>query len=524
MRTRWLYFLPLALMVAAPMEGEGTRARDTRRHLAVPQAARQAATPVHVAPSIKQSEARPTGIIPPGGTPPTDAPSSDDTTDESTQPLQDAHRDYRGQLPVFPGAEGFGSTTPAGRGGRILRVTTLADSGPGSFREAVTAAGPRTVIFEVGGVIRLKSRVKVTEPFLTIAGQTAPSPGITLTSDFLRFETHDVLVQHLRIRPGDAIGNPDTNTPLRYRDGLSIATNPSGSPHTYNIYVDHCSVSWATDENVSLWYPNVYDVTISNCIVSEGLTKVKATGVRSASKGMLVGHGQRRIASMRNLFAHNDIRNPRFAADSTGLVVNNVIYNPWLEAVDMGGAVESGDGPVLLSVAGNVFIPGLNTRPQLRMVLARNGDQAARLFVADNIDPHSTDDPWSVVDFRAGTHIKVSTAPVSVTPLTVLPAAATYSHILNRAGARPVDRDAVDERVVEDVRRGTGRTIDTPGQVGGLPHVSATYRRLSTPPDPAGDADGDGYTNLEEWLHCMAERVEGPAASLRAALDCPGPR
>lgn len=143
MRTRWLIFLPLALMVAAPMEGEGTRARDTRRHMVVPQA-QQATTPVRVAPSMKQSEGRPTGIIAPGGTPPTngvtpptDAPSGDDIAEESPQPLQDAHRDYRGQLLVLPGAEGFGSTTPAGRGGRILRVTTLADSGPGRDRKSV---------------------------------------------------------------------------------------------------------------------------------------------------------------------------------------------------------------------------------------------------------------------------------------------------------------------------------------------------------------------------------------------------
>lgn len=522
MRTRWLIYLPLALMVAAPMEGEGTRARDTRQLKVIPQAAQQAATPLRVAPSINRSEGTPTGIIPPGGTPSTNVPSSGDTEDQSIQPLHDAHRDYSGQLPVFPGAQGFGSATRAGRGGRILRVTTLADSGLGSFREAVTAAGPRTVIFEVGGIIHLKSLILVKEPFLTIAGQTAPSPGITLAGDFLRFETHDVLLQHLRIRPGNAIGNPDTNTPFPYRDALSIATNPSGSPHTYNIYVDHCSASWATDENVSLWFPNVYDVTIRNCIVAEGLTYEKTESGLTRSRGMVVGHGHRRIASVRNLFVHNEIRNPNFVADATGLVVNNVIYNPWLEAIDMGG-VESGGGAILLSAIGNVFMPGLDTRPEMKLVLARNGDQATRLFVADNIDPHSTDNPWSVVDFRVGTYIKAEAAPVSVTPLTVLPAEVTFGHVLANAGARPADRDAVDRRIVNDVRHGTGRTIDSPSQVGGLPRVRPTYRRLSTPRDPAGDADGDGYTNLEEWLHCMAERVESPATSLRASQACPGP-
>jgi hypothetical protein len=130
----------------------------------------------------------------------------------------DPHRDLRSKIPVFPGAEGFGTTTGAGRGGEVRLVTTLANDGPGSFREAVQMSGPRVVVFEVGGVIALLNNIRVTEPYLTIAGQTAPDPGITLIGGGLVVSTHDVLVQHLRSRPGDR----DEGVEPENRDGIAV--------------------------------------------------------------------------------------------------------------------------------------------------------------------------------------------------------------------------------------------------------------------------------------------------------------
>ncbi|MEK7753976.1 MAG: right-handed parallel beta-helix repeat-containing protein, partial [Acidobacteriota bacterium] len=143
--------------------------------------------------------------------------------------------------------QGFGVDTPAGRGGKILRVTNLNSEGPGSLREAIETKGPRIVVFEVGGVIDLNRKtLTIGEPFLTIAGQTAPSPGITIIRDGIKILTHDILIQHIRVRMGDA-GQPK-------KSGYDPETTTSG-PECYRIVVDHCSFSWAVDENLSISGP-----------------------------------------------------------------------------------------------------------------------------------------------------------------------------------------------------------------------------------------------------------------------------
>jgi hypothetical protein len=151
-----------------------------------------------------------------------------------THSIAETKKEYsriRKDLPVFPGAEGFGTITRAGRGGRIIRVTNLSDRGQGSLREAIDAKGPRVIVFEVGGNINLKSHLKIRNPYVTVAGQTAPQPGITLTGASLSIKTHDVLIQHLRIRVGDrAIGPPPED-----RDGIKIQGSKSAAAEVYNI-------------------------------------------------------------------------------------------------------------------------------------------------------------------------------------------------------------------------------------------------------------------------------------------------
>ncbi len=423
--------------------------------------------------------------------------------------FEDASRDYSGRLAAFPGAQGFGSVTRAGRGGRVLRVTTLADSGPGSLRRALKASGPRTVIFEVGGVIHLRDDIVVSHPYLTVAGQTAPAPGITLAGDTLRIHTHDVVVRHLRIRVGDDRANSEPE----FRDGLGISTDRRGSFDAYNVLIDHCSISWAIDENLSLWYANVYDVTVSNNIISEALSdSLHPDG--SHSMGLLVGQKARRIGVVRNLLAHNTDRNPRFAEDTTGIVVNNLMYNVRHRALDVGGDGE----PIWVSVIGNVYLPGRDARKSIPTVVVTNDHPETRVYVADNVGPYAKGDPWSVVDNRVGEWIRSERPPVTVSPLEVMRSGKTRSHVLKSAGARPRDRDAVDRRVVRSVRKRSGRIIDSPDEVGGLPPTDSTRRPLAPPPTDA-DTDGDGYTDLEEWLHCMAAKVEKRGAKGR----CPGP-
>src|SRR5688572_14531451 len=157
------------------------------------------------------------------------------------------------QLPVIPGIYGFGVDTPAGRGGRVIRVTNLEASGEGSLDACARASGPRICVFEVSGTIRMTRNLHVAQPFITIAGQTAPSPGINIRGAGISVSTHDVLIQHLRVRVGDDLDGPaGTN-----RDGLGIA-NEASPP--YNVVIDHCSFSWSIDEAISTWY-EVGDIT-----------------------------------------------------------------------------------------------------------------------------------------------------------------------------------------------------------------------------------------------------------------------
>ena len=232
---------------------------------------------------------------------------------------------------AFPGAQGWAAHTAGGRGGKVLRVTTLAAEGPGSFVEAVNTKGPRIVVFEVGGVIDLGVKtVSIREPYLTIAGQTAPQPGITLIRGGLDILAHDVIVQHLRVRPGDA-GLPK----MSGNDFDAISTVGA-----HDVIIDHCSLTWATDENLSAsgtrfagdtpaqWREGTsHRITFSNNIIAEGLAHANhAKGEHS--KGSLIHDNARDILIVGNLYAQNVERNPFFKGGTQGWVVNNLIYNP----------------------------------------------------------------------------------------------------------------------------------------------------------------------------------------------------
>lgn len=186
-----------------------------------------------------------------------------------------------GRLAVYPGSEGFGTDTRAGRGGIILHVTNLNDSGAGSLRAALEHSSPRIVVFDVGGVIRLQRDIKITSPYITLAGQTAPGDGIMIRDFGLRIRTHDVLIQHVAIRVGD-----DGRSRDRSWDNLDCLQILGG----YNIVIDHVSASWGIDENMSVWGSNIHDLTVSHCLIAEGLRdSVHPEGPHS--KGLLVGGG-----------------------------------------------------------------------------------------------------------------------------------------------------------------------------------------------------------------------------------------
>lgn len=381
---------------------------------------------------------------------------------------------------VFPGAVGFGIETPAGRGGKVIRVTTLDASGPGSFREALGTRGPRIIVFEVGGVIDLQMQgLSISEPFVTVAGQTAPDPGITLIRGGLSISTHDVLIQHLSIRPGDA-GQPKRSG--WEPDGISTSGGDA-----YNIVVDHCSITWAVDENLSASGSRTegpdatsHKVTFSHCIIAECLNDSShAKGPHS--KGSLIHDFARDIGIIGNLYAHNDKRNPYFKAFTTGAIVNNVIYNPKRSAIQMTYVEKEFEGTRYtpengkVSVVGNVLYHGADTAKGLRLVGYR-GDA----YMQDNVAWDRDNKPIPVA---TPSIVQLADPPVWPKGLSALPATETTDWVLVNVGSRPARRDPIDARIVDTVRSRSGRLIDSQEEVGGYPTYTPAHRKLEIPPD-----------------------------------------
>lgn len=417
--------------------------------------------------------------------------------------LTDSTRDYSTDLPIFPGAEGFGADTPAGRGGAILHVTTLGPEGPGSLRAALDTTGPRTIVFDVTGIITLTTPLEVRHPFVTVAGQTAPGKGITITGAPLTILTHDVLIQHLRLRIGDAAAGP----PGDARDGLNVLGAGSGATPAERVVIDHCSISWGIDENASTWGAGVYDVTFSHCIISECLShSLHSEGEHS--KGMLIGNSTRRVSVIRCLFAHNTERHPLIKGDTTTLIVNNIVYNPGELAIHFSDP--EGVGPCAATLINNTVIAGPDTPWWMPVITVLNDVKpATRIYSSGNAMSGHLD----FVDIRPTHWLREIFRPlreplVQLKPLTILPTGQLLETVLAKAGARPAARDDVDKRIVNDVRNRTGEIIDSPAEVGGLPPAAPDTVPFEEPPNPNNDDDNDGYTNLEERLHELAHNLE----------------
>jgi hypothetical protein len=391
--------------------------------------------------------------------------------------------------------------TPAGRGGRVIRVTNLNDAGPGSLREALSASGPRIVIFDVSGTIELNDHVTIENSNLTLAGQTAPSPGITLKGAMLIIQTHDVLIQHIRSRIGDDPAGPKPGS----RDGMRVIGSKS-----YNVVIDHVSLSWSIDEVMAA--NNTRDLTVSNSILAEALNNsIHPEG--DHSKGPFMTEGSHDITWLGNLIAHNYDRNPGMKGNTSAIFVNNVVYN-WGNSTAIPiweGSTKPTGKPVFASIVGNVFIAGPSAKSRAICVrLYDNVASGTKIYLSDNICPRGGSDPWSIAENRSPYNVEASSPPVW-TPLTVRPSHTVEAWVLENAGARPADRDAVDRRITSDVMRRTGSIIDSQNQVGGWPVLAVNRRVLQLPEDPNGVDPRSGYTNIETWLHALAAEVEGRA-------------
>jgi pectate lyase len=383
--------------------------------------------------------------------------------------------------------------TKGGDIGQTLVVENLSAEGPGSLAAAVAAEGSRLITFKVAGLIDLHGHsLRLRNPNITIAGETAPSPGITLTNGGVTVATHDVILRHLHVRPGAEGHALKSGWEV---DGLSTAQG------AYDVIVDHCTFTWATDENLSAsgprfegatakeWRENTsHRVTFSHCIIAEGLRN-SAHGKGPHSMGSLIHDNTSDILIYGNLYLSNNARNPLFKGGARGAVVNNFIHNPGGAAFLYGLVAEEwGDHPWergIVSVMGNVLKYGRDTGKKASFALF-TGPGPCDAYFTDNLVQNADGEPqsfyirfkpaWDKPTVETDT-LKIlhqlERPPFEVPGLTARPASEVPAWVLADAGARPWDRDPIDKRLIEQARTGTGKIIDSETEVGGrdaIPH------------------------------------------------------
>lgn len=401
------------------------------------------------------------------------------------------------QIPAFPGAEGGGMYTTGGRGGDVYEVTTLADSGPGSLREGV-ARSNATIVFRVGGTIHLESPLRITGSNLTIAGQTAPGEGITVSDYTTSFDADNLIVRYMRFRLGDRHPSEDDAFGGRYHK---------------NIIIDHSSFSWSVDEVLSMYVNE--NTTVQWSIVSESMLMTAHQKGRHGYGGIWGGNN---ASFHHNLIAHNVSRNPRFAGSPNFPtdMYNNVIYN-WGFFSSYGG--EEG----MYNLRNNYYKYGPSTYRTVRDQVFVGVSENTRIFIGGNVMDGSaevTADNWLGVGEVANPASKLS-SPVEM-PNPAIPESAelAYERVLAEAGAVLPRRDAIDARVVQEVRSRSGRHINSQKEVGGYLEFAETASDLvdddhdgmpndweaanglnPNNPDDRNDIHISGYTNLEVYLN-----------------------
>lgn len=402
---------------------------------------------------------------------------------------------------IIPGLYGFGTNTRAAYGGNIkpiiLHVNTLAsgvsntDSTHGSFEWAVTRDYPRIVVFDVSGVINCQDYLLITNPYITIAGQTAPAP-IVFNGE-LRLATHDVLIQHFAIR--------NTHN-IKDRDAFSITAYQGPN---YNIVIDHCSASWATDENMQVWTSQtsnlgVSDVTFSNCLVAEGIYDHACGFINSG----------RNIAMIGSIFANNGNRHPFVKVGSETVFWNNLIYNYTYRVAQVSGDYDYSNDPGKLDFRGNVSKAGPDsgsaTSYPLVEIMSDFNNNKLQLFMEDNIRAGSLKSGFDVLNSAGISGYERTSSPLALpTKFSPYAASLTYNSVLANAGARPAQRDAVDSRIINEIRTGTGGgKITSPRS---MPNYSVINKAFVPVANPHGMYDAY-YTNIEHQLHLIANTLE----------------
>lgn len=376
---------------------------------------------------------------------------------------------------AFPGAEGFGRRARGGRGGVIIPVTTLADSGPGSLRECIEASQPRTCIFRVSGIIRFTThRPIIRNPYITIAGQTAPGGGIILAhgggdkgfTPIVVKDTHDVVIRHIRVRT-------DLNGVQRGSNGSFTFEN------SRNVIFDHVSGAWAQDQIVTGFLEND-NITVSNSIFTQGIPRHDKCALLASHPGK-----PQKISFVRNICAHNGDRNPdvNFMPGSCIEIVNNVLYNAQSQFAE----VHEGFGGAPINIVGNTFKKGPNSRADIPAVdrVLYNDPGQSQIFLAGN-----QLDKVPLLNTRV-VDVALVNRPACPLSVKVAPAQQNYLRVLDQAGAFP--RDSLDVRTIAEVRERKGAILrDVAMLVGPRPIPTIA------PAKPYVDLDEDGMADSWE--------------------------
>ncbi|MGN0035770.1 MAG: pectate lyase [Bacteroidaceae bacterium] len=394
---------------------------------------------------------------------------------------------------AFPGAEGYGAYTTGGRGGRVVCVTSLADEGEGTLRAALQKEGPRIIVFKVGGTIFLSRSLDINKGDVTIAGQTAPGQGITIAGYPVKIKASNVIIRYLRFRLGDINQVED--------DAINCMGGRNGKPAYENIIIDHCTMSWSTDE-CATFYGNRY-FTLQWCLISESLRKsVHAKGEHGYG-GIWGGDG---ATFHHNLLAHHDSRNPRFChpgiTDVAGVIDfrNNVIYN-WGKNGPYGADTRT------VNMVNNYFKPGPATEKNRSRILQPYYPYGKFYVDGNYVDGEEgvSASNWKGVKPKApdtGEEVPLISLmafePFPYEAVNTQSAQDAYRSVLAGVGCSLV-RDDIDKRIIKEVKKGSytyGQKglIDSQEQVGGF-----LMQEMVTDPEP--DSDGDGMPDRWEQAH-----------------------
>ena len=437
------------------------------------------------------------------------------------------------EVKAFPGAEGFGTSTPGGRGGKIIYVTTLNDSGEGSLRSALTASGPRLVLFRVSGTITLEKDIVIKEPYLTIAGHTAPGEGVQIRGAQIHIETHDIIIRYLKVRSGDLI---DASTEDE-RDAITI----NKLDQAYNIVIDHSTLIWGPDIGGLSFLNGTHDATVSYSIMGEGLyishhpEGIQATDGHSMAMNITELDSPippKRITAHHNLLTTSADRNPRVIGGENIDIVNNVIYN-WKNSASQGN-------PRSLNLINNMYIPGpMTTNPLAHFIWIPKVEAGGSLHYSSVYETGNlTENFIKQTKSPSGVYVDTRFSPYSM--LAKEDSAKTaYNKVLRDAGANlqvntaagdfRIARDSVDQRIIDNVLHRTGVLVNGVDydNVGGFPAISwpklqggseaidddldgmpdaweQTYfhnTHRGSPDRSKSDYDKDGYTDVEEYLN-----------------------